>query len=533
MKEPIGNRASSAAELQKQLKFEVERRNARELIRIQQQGLGRPIIATKHGEHQFVAVGSTVHFSRNWKFFTDFLSDYIKRTLGGEWGNAEIAKPFEHRHPIMQWYNALCRFQRQGEKDADGAYFANATGVVFCYLGLAYNLYLLKHNAELQAKLIARLKNIDQFQGAYYELIVANCLIRAGFELTIEDEDSRHSRHCEFAAVSKQTGARYSVEAKMRSVAGLLGKTDGDPTADPASKLIKHLNDSLGKPSNGERLIFIDVNAEPIAPGAAEGKMPAWMERAGRKLDQREATLELGQRAYVFVTNMAFHRVLENEARGQSALAHGLGFQDFAKAGEFTFVEAWKQKQKHIDAHRIFDALNLYPQIPNTFGGELPMTEAARANWIEIGQTYSFGPEGMRGEVTAASISPETKKMIIGVTCDDGQTRVLFRDVTDEEIAAYRAHPDAYFGVVRPAPRNVKTAYELFERFVEGFAMTTRERLLELAKDAPDIENLKKLSQQDLLLELCQRWAAAAEAQSEQNPSSERPAREAPAGPRA
>lgn len=478
----------------------------------------------KHGEHQLVAVRNTVHFSKGWRFFTDFLADYIKKVLGGEWGKAEMAKPPQERHPILQWHDAYHAFRGKGQKDSDGTFYAEATGVVFCYLGLAYNLYLLSHNVELQAKMVARLKNVEQFQGAYYELIVANCLIRAGFELTLEDEDDRHSRHCEFAAVSKQTGARYSVEAKMRSVAGLLGRTEADgspPDAEPTSRLIKHLNNSLRKPSKDERLIFIDVNTDPIARGASEDQMPAWMEWAGRKLDRREMSLQDGQRAYVFVTNMAFHRALEREAGGQSTLAYGLGYEDFAKAGEFTFVKAWKQKQKRIDAHRIFEALKSYPQIPNTFDGDLPLTNAARANRIEIGRTYAFGDEEKRGVVTTASMSPETKKMLIGVAFEDGTNRVLLRDVSDEEIAAYRAHPDAYFGVVRPAPRNVKTAYELFERFVEGYSNTPKERLVELAAGAPDIEDLKKLSRDDLALELCQRWAAAAEAQSQRSSSGE------------
>jgi len=183
------------------IELALKRHKARELIRTQQQGLGRPIIAAKVGEYQVVAVGNTIHYSKNWKFSADFFSDFIKGVLGGEWGNAEIVKPPEQRHPILQWYDTYCRFQRSNEKQPDGTYVANATGVVNCYLGLAYNLYLLKHNVALQKLMIARLKNREQFQGAYYELIVANCLIRAGFELTLEDETDKSSKHCEFSAI--------------------------------------------------------------------------------------------------------------------------------------------------------------------------------------------------------------------------------------------------------------------------------------------------------------------------------------------
>jgi hypothetical protein len=53
---------------------------------------------------------------------------------------------------------------------------------------------------------------------------VANVLIGAGFKLTLEDETDGKNKHCEFAAISGTTGKRYWVEAKMRSVAGLLVK---------------------------------------------------------------------------------------------------------------------------------------------------------------------------------------------------------------------------------------------------------------------------------------------------------------------
>ena len=155
-------------------------------------------------------------------------------------------------------------------------------GVVYCYLGLSYGLFLLKHNVELQERLMKRLKDPKQFQGAYYEVIIANSLIRAGFELTLEDETDEASKHCEFAAVSKKTGKRYWVEAKMRGVAGVLGKTevDGTTNSDPTCMLSIHLNAALKKSAADERLIFIDLNADP----QTDNNMPEWMKRAVKKL---------------------------------------------------------------------------------------------------------------------------------------------------------------------------------------------------------------------------------------------------------
>lgn len=501
-----------------EIELALKRHEAQELIRTQQQGLGRPIIAGKVGEHQVVIVGDRLHYSKKWRFFSDFLSGYIKDILDGEWGNAEIAKPFDERHPIMQWYDVYCRFQQANVKRPDGTYAANATGVVYCYLGLAYNLYLLKHNVELQERLVARLKNQKQFQGAYYELIVANCLIRVGFELALEDETDDASKHCEFSATSKQTGKKYWVEAKMRSVSGLLGKTEADGSTDtsrPTSQLSKHLNQALKKPADDERLIFIDVNTSPLEkhdPDSGEPEIPMWVEAAGKQLDDGEKDRKEGQRAYVFVTNMPFHRALNDEARGHAALAHGLGISDYAKVGEYRLREIWRRKQKHIDAYQIMDSLLSYPKIPNTFDGSLSLPKSDTENRIEIGQTYFFddiGENGILGEVTTATVLEAEKTMYFGVTSEDGKSQILARDMTDEELLSYKEHPDAFFGVVQRATKKLKNVYELFEWLVDSNKETPREKLLAQCKNHPDVEALAKLDHMDLVLEISERQASA------------------------
>jgi hypothetical protein len=127
--------------------FEKHRAEAR--LREAQQGYGRPISAFQRDGFQVVAVANRVFYSQKWKTFADFLPAYLKAILTPEWGNSELAKPPEEPR---------------------------------------------------------RLKDPLNFQGAYYELIVANILIRAGFTLVLEDETDGKSRHCEFAAISKHTG---------------------------------------------------------------------------------------------------------------------------------------------------------------------------------------------------------------------------------------------------------------------------------------------------------------------------------------
>ena len=103
----------SSFNLEKQIiaegRRQFEKHKVRELQRQKQQGLGRPIISTKHEGYRFVAVGDRLHYGK-WKSFGDFLTNYIKVTLGGDWGNAELVKPLDNRHSLMQWYDKICRF---------------------------------------------------------------------------------------------------------------------------------------------------------------------------------------------------------------------------------------------------------------------------------------------------------------------------------------------------------------------------------------------------------------------------------------
>ena len=192
------------------MQLEAARFEAREHQRRLMQGLGRPIISWEGPNGlRFVAIGKMLRWSRAWRTFPDFLSDYIKHALTPEWGNAELKKPLEERHPLLQWYHKLCEFQRAQVKNANGIYQTQATGVVRAYLGLAYDLYLCQHNAELPELLLNRLRNAETFEGALYETRIIASLARAGFTIELEDESDASRSHCELTATHKETGRNF------------------------------------------------------------------------------------------------------------------------------------------------------------------------------------------------------------------------------------------------------------------------------------------------------------------------------------
>ena len=237
--------------------------SAAELQRQQQQGLGKPIISQEHHGLRFVTVKGQL-LAKNWKTFHDFLYDYIKTVFGSDWGNHELTKSEGERHPVLNWYQTAARYQNQFIKQAGNVHFAPMIGAVAAYLGLAYNLYILAHNAKIQELLVKRLKNKDQFYGAYYETYVAARLIQAGFELEFEDETDSTTSHCELTATFRETGKKFSVEAKMRGV--------NKASAEVRDQLYR----ALRKNASHTRIVFIEANV-PDA-GNAEQTMATLQE---------------------------------------------------------------------------------------------------------------------------------------------------------------------------------------------------------------------------------------------------------------
>ncbi len=471
---------------------------AQERIRQNQQGFGKPVISAHWQDYQFVAVGNELHYSKAWKTFIDFLGDYLKSKIGSDWGNAEITKPLAERHPLMQWYDGLCRLQREHITQPGQPTQMPVTGVVACYFSVAYGLYLLDHNAELQARLIQRLKNPGNFQGAYYEIQVASAFLLAGFTLALEDETDPNQRHCEFNATSPVTGKKYWVEAKMRAVAGELGRTTADGTISPKplSSFVKQLNAALAKPANCERMIFIDLNTEMPAD-VSDDNRPAFIEAVNKRLGKYEKDeLPEGEKAYLFVTNLSFHKDLEGLAQ-LVAWPIGLGIPDFNRPGHYRLSERYLQEQKHADALKVAEGLSKILTWPTTFDGSLPSVGLkGERPPIQIGETYNFegaGPDGgdMVGTVTAATMLEAEKAVVVGVSCAEGKSYLLKEPVSDAQLADYQAHPDAYFGTIVRPPTETKTPQDLFEFFMYAYAELPREKLLSrLQGRLPGAENM-------------------------------------------
>lgn len=296
-----------------------EEHQRREATRQNLFGLGRPLVTFADETHgyRFVAVGSELHWSRRWKTFHDFLLFYVRHALTDEFGNAELAKPFAERHPILQWYHHVCDHQRRTITQPGEPVWAISTGPVQSYVSLAYDLFTVAQNATLHAQLLKRLRNKDQFHGAVHELKVIASFIRAGFDISFENERDSTTTHHEFSALHRASGASYSVEAKARHRQGVLGQA-GD-TSDAAAfraKVGRHIQQALLKRAIHPRIIVVDVNMPP-----GDTTLPGWLDDVTKEvawIEQRERPADPYPPAFLFFTNHPYHFVEPDMASPRS-----------------------------------------------------------------------------------------------------------------------------------------------------------------------------------------------------------------------
>jgi len=246
-----------------------------EAVRHETFGEVGPILHAGNQERRLVAVGNRVFFdrpehNRRWNTFTDFLIDYIRTALGIGWGQREIKKPLEERHPILQWWAHFCTLQQTtAERATNGMYSMSADGITSAYLHLAYDLYVLDKHQKLQKEVLRRLRITANFPGARYELLVAATFIRAGCTILYEDERDPSRRHPEFVATHTNTGAVFAVEAKAkhRTIAV------PPPPTRPKARVKDLLLDAATKETVLPYVVFVDLNLPPDVNGP-----PSWAE---------------------------------------------------------------------------------------------------------------------------------------------------------------------------------------------------------------------------------------------------------------
>ena len=101
-------------------------------------------------------------------------------------------------------------------------------------------------------------------------------------------------------------------------------------------------------------------------------------------------------------------------------------------------------------------------------------------------------------KLTTATVAEHERLAYCGVTFDDGRSVICTMPLSEEEVAAWRQHPDTFFGVVGQRNTRADTLMEMYDFFHESFLKSTRVQLLAAMASAPDFEELSKLDQPTL-----------------------------------
>jgi hypothetical protein len=484
---PVARREPSNPELQAIIK----NHQALETQRVRQQGYGRPIISSEMQGIRFVAIGNQLAYGP-WRTFQDFLLNHVRVRLGAAWGQAEMSKPDAGQHPFIHWLRVMSEQMqkhqgRPGEINSMPMYGA-ASGVV----GLAYDLYTIEHHAEdakdkvALERLLERLRHPDQFLGARHEVRVAGILLRAGFELEWEDEIVRkQGGHGEFIATFPETGRAFWVECKMRQ----------SENADGSLRYTHLVSAALRKTTELERLVFVELASANGRLDPETGGWPGDAINQLRKLEGQPDSASLPP-ALVIITNFPEHWQLDEPLAGAGAVMEGFKTDRYRMGQEEDLLEAIAAKEANREVEFLWRSMQEHLHIPTTFDGSIHGLDPSTR--LLIGQTYEL-PDGQSGILKEAIVVEQWKQAAGILLRPDGNRIIAKFDLSTEELEAWRDHPDTFFGELKPQNPPARDAMDIYDFFACSYAETPREKLLEFMAHHADIEELRPLSQPELV----------------------------------
>jgi hypothetical protein len=266
----------------------------------------RPQIQAILGDQKVRAVRNSIYFRPQDESFYDFQLNLLLWTLGKPWYDAEMAKPLEERHIILRWRHERCQLLKANQKPGDDPnkpVAAPMTGNVKALQVLADDVYQLEHALKTPRKIVDRLRDVRQFQGARNEIGIASIFARCGFDIHFIDDDSR--RNPEF--IAERGAERIAVEAKSRHRPGVLEER-GVMTENPTpAKIKEHYENALQQNPGGIAfLVFIDVNLA-FTPSIPPMEKP-WVKEAmkcfdGRRQEGKATDPDTG----LILTNFGWH----------------------------------------------------------------------------------------------------------------------------------------------------------------------------------------------------------------------------------
>ncbi|WP_244966549.1 hypothetical protein [Pseudoxanthomonas mexicana] len=483
------------------------RAEALEHQRIKQQGKGRPIISHEVEGVRFVTVGDRVAYGP-WQGFQDFLFRHLRFLFGLE---EDIIHNVQYEEvPLYAWLRALHAIKdRHAAEPSKGTDWLPAYGAARAVYGLAYDLYLIEHNASRPedkaafAKLVAKLRSRHEFYGARHEARVAGIFIRAGFDIEWEDDgQGLPGGHAEFFATYPDTKRRFWVECKMRQ-----------PEDDDADPRVSHLvANALNKKTSLERLVFVELNLKSPKFDDVSGGWASQFINKLRRLEQQPSSSSLPAALVVFM-NHPEYRFLDSADRCMGALMEGFNTGDAYRTGVPTdLLDAVGRRRRDKEIEVLWESVMENAAPPLTFDGTIPWLDDSTR--LLIGERYVLDDD-VSGILESGVVMEEWKAAFCTFVTEEGRSHYNV-DLTEDELYAFKLHPNTFFGVVQDNQGSESSdALALHEFFVEGSRALGRDELLARLSDESDAIELMAKSEAELRDIYAYRMVASA---NERNP---------------
>jgi hypothetical protein len=328
--------------------------------RLQLYGQVRPESSIGLSGHRTVFVGNKAFRmpSEKCKYLTSFLWEYVPLVFGHDWGYCEGAKPPGERHPVMQWALKGSEYAKAQSQLPNESRASGPSGPLHAYMTFAYDLYTVDNNNGLDGRLVHRLKQINQFQGARHELFAEATCLRAGFAVEHENERDGSTRHAEFTATHRITGQKFSVEAKSPHRAGVVGQP-GVPRPRLDLDFGRLLNKAIAKNPPHPLVVFLDMNMPFGAASQYLSQQPGGMPH--RRITDTLARIRKHQKgndpiSLLLITNHPAQHTRDDEIAPQDHLLIQIPTQ----------LPVPREKIPQFEAMMaLFNAAQLYGNIPH------------------------------------------------------------------------------------------------------------------------------------------------------------------------
>jgi hypothetical protein len=278
--------------------------------------------------------------------------------------------------------------------------------------------------------------------------------------------------------------------------------------------IANQLHAALRKEAFHERLVFIEMNTGQLMEGEGANGLVA---KIVENLDSKEGKLTIraapAPPAYVIITNNPYFYYPQS-AIVRWAGVHGFKIPDIKVTSRFSTVgDMINSRDRHREILDLMESIRDHSQIPSTFDGENPdFAFGEPVPRLIIGNKYFIPVEdGMEipGLLRFAHVIEEKKSAFCTFERPDGKISLVSFELSEQELAAYKNHPETFFGIYEPrSNRPMRDGIDLYDWFFKCYSATTKEQLLVNMSAYPDIEQLKHLNREDLIKTYCERMVA-------------------------